>query len=524
MKSPFDRRTFIRGAVLGSAGVAGVLPPALVPPAAAALAGFAGTGPAAGLERVPYAPAGYEHDSLPLPDGKRVAFGWKVAPVPNTERGLVLTWRQAGTVNADRFRLTVGLDERVQKKVEARLAQSGRVLGVMDIKYGCYCQIFELPLAAGDADAMVREGLRLRVLEGQTPLWIFAGTEVRGAGHEYLLPHLLATDDHGIWNPAFARLASLASVQPFGWIEGCVLEGLTALERGVPAWSGRAALALDQHLELFFAGDRMTMEDPRSVPSDNTWFSVEGTLMIPSLVRRRPGHAIVAHAREWMMKQPLPKRDSSNGSHSEGCYTLAYPLAEIARARGDEAALDAALEHLLMRKHQLVRGDTLFQRNFGGTRGHAGENWSRGIAWYMLGHARVLQLAGVGTNDRTKEAAAELERVARWVVPSQRADGLWTCYAHRAETGPETSGTAGIAAALLLAHELGLAPASVKDVARRAIQGLERYLSPDGFLHGVTQSNKGGEELQRSGYRVFMQMGLGLAVQLAALHRALGGR
>ena len=75
-----------------------------------------------------------------------------------------------------------------------------------------------------------------------------------------------------------------------------------------------------------------------------------------------------------------------------------------------------------------------------------------------------------------------------------------------------------------MAHELGLAPASVKDVARRAIQGLERYLSPDGFLHGVTQSNKGGEELQRSGYRVFMQMGLGLAVQLAALHRALGSR
>ncbi|NUQ13119.1 MAG: glycoside hydrolase family 88 protein [Gemmatimonadaceae bacterium] len=114
--------------------------------------------------------------------------------------------------------------------------------------------------------------------------------------------------------------------------------------------------------------------------------------------------------------------------------------------------------------------------------------------------------------------------MGRWVVTSQRADGLWTCYAHRPETGPETSGTAGIAAALLLAHELGLAPASVQDVARRALQGLERYLSPDGFLHGVTQSNKGGEELQRSGYRVYLQMGLGLAVQLAAIHRSLGGR
>lgn len=524
MTSPLDRRTFLRGAVLGSAGAAGLLPPAFVPPAAAAVPGFAGSGAAAGAEPVPYAATGYEHGPLPLPAGKRVAFGWKVVPVPNDERGLVLTWRPAGPVTADRFRLTVGLDEREEKKVEARLARSGRVLGLMDIKYGCYCQMFDLPLAPGDADAIVREGLRLRVLEQRAALWIFGGPDVRGAGHEYLLPHLLTSDDHGPWNPAFARLASLASVQPFGWIEGCVLEGLTALERGVPAWSGRAALALDQHLDLFFASDRMTMEDPRSVPSDNTWFSVEATLMIPALVRRRPGHAIVSHAREWMMKQPLPKRDSSNGSHSEGCYTLAYPLAEIARARGDVVALNAALEHLLMRKHQLVRGDTLFQRNFGGKRGHAGENWSRGIAWYMLGHARVLQLAGVGASDKTREAAAELERVCRWVVTSQRTDGLWTCYAHRPETGPETSGTAGIAAALLLAHELGLAPASVQDVARRALQGLERYLSPDGFLHGVTQSNKGGEELQRSGYRVYLQMGLGLAVQLAALHPAVGGR
>lgn len=522
MSHPLARRTFLQGTVLGGVGAAALLPSAFT--ARAATAGFAGPGGAGGPDRVPYLPTGYDYAPEPLPAGKRVSFGWDVVPVPNTERGLVLTWRQAGPVTADRFRFTVGLDERVPKHVEARLARSGRELGVMDIRYGCHCQMFELPLAAGYADAIVREGLRLRVPADQTPLWIFGGGELRGAGHEYLLPHLLTTDDQGVWNPAFARLASLASVQPFGWIEGCVLEGLTALERGVPAWSGRAALALDQHLDLFFAGDRMTMEDPRSVPSDNTWFSVEATLMIPSLVRRRRGHAMIAQARDWLMTRPLPKRDSSNGSHSEGCYTVAYPLAEIARAKGDEAALNAALDHLLMRKHQLVRGDTLFQRNFGGARGHAGENWSRGIAWYMLGHARVLQLAGIGASDKTKEAAAELERVGRWAVPLQRADGLWACYAHRPETGPETSGTAGIAAALLLAHELGLAPASVKEVARRALHGLERHLSPDGFLHGVTQSNKGGEELQRSGYRVYMQMGLGLAVQLAAIHGASGGR
>lgn len=520
MKAPHERRTFLKGALLGGAGLAGLMDSPLWAASAAAGPPATTSAGSAGGERVPFTVATFEHEAIAPPAGKRVAFGWTAVPIPSGERGLVLTWRADAHVTADRFRITVALDEREPKRVEVRLAGTGRVLGELDVRYGCYCQMFELHLGPADAAAALKEGLRLRVLDGRTPLWIFGGTTVKGPGHEYLLPHLLGTDDTGIWNAAFARLASLASVQPFGWIEGCVLEGLTELERSVPAWSGRAGQALDQHLDLFFAGDRMTMEDPRSVPSDNTWFSVEATLMIPALVRRRPSHAMVGHARDWMAARPVPRSDSSDGSHAEGCYTLAYPLAEIGRARGDEKLLDLALDHLLLRRHQLLRGDILFQRNLGGGRPHAGPNWSRGLAWYLLGYCRVLQLAGGRSSDKAKEAAAELARACRWVLPFQRADGLWTCYAHEPATGPETSGTAGIAAALLLAHDLGCAPPEVVAAAHRARRGLEAYLSPDGFLHGVTQSNKGGEELQRSGFRVYLQMGLGLAVQLAALLRA----
>ncbi|WP_437206165.1 hypothetical protein [Planctomicrobium sp. SH664] len=41
-------------------------------------------------------------------------------------------------------------------------------------------------------------------------------------------------------------------------------------------------------------------------------------------------------------------------------------------------------------------------------------------------------------------------------------------------------------------------------------------LTPDGFLQGASQSNKGGEDLQRSEYRVIYQMGMGLMAQLLA--------
>nr|WKN34271.1 hypothetical protein K4G66_17985 [Tunicatimonas sp. TK19036] len=46
--------------------------------------------------------------------------------------------------------------------------------------------------------------------------------------------------------------------------------------------------------------------------------------------------------------------------------------------------------------------------------------------------------------------------------------------------------------------------------------GLLTYLTSDGLLDGVAQSNRGGEALQRSDYRVISQIGMGLMAQLYA--------
>ncbi len=52
--------------------------------------------------------------------------------------------------------------------------------------------------------------------------------------------------------------------------------------------------------------------------------------------------------------------------------------------------------------------------------------------------------------------------------------------------------------------------------ARRALQAVQAYLTPDGFLGGVAQVNKAGEALQRSTYRVISQMAMGMMGQLVA--------
>jgi hypothetical protein len=48
------------------------------------------------------------------------------------------------------------------------------------------------------------------------------------------------------------------------------------------------------------------------------------------------------------------------------------------------------------------------------------------------------------------------------------------------------------------------------------LTALKGSLTADGFLAGVSPSNKGGAAIQRSDYRVIYQMGMGLMAQLLA--------
>lgn len=81
---------------------------------------------------------------------------------------------------------------------------------------------------------------------------------------------------------------------------------------------------------------------------------------------------------------------------------------------------------------------------------------------------------------------------------------------------PDNGGSAGIAAALALGVKAGLLSAAMREPAARAAQALSAALTPDGFLKGVAQVNKGGEALQRDDYRVISQFGMGLLAQLYA--------
>lgn len=55
----------------------------------------------------------------------------------------------------------------------------------------------------------------------------------------------------------------------------------------------------------------------------------------------------------------------------------------------------------------------------------------------------------------------------------------------------------------------GMLPKTLQKAADKSWSGLQTYLTPDGFLKGSAQVNKGGETLQRSGFRVISPYTLG---------------
>jgi rhamnogalacturonyl hydrolase YesR len=110
----------------------------------------------------------------------------------------------------------------------------------------------------------------------------------------------------------------------------------------------------------------------------------------------------------------------------------------------------------------------------------------------------------------------ELNRVTNFVLLHQKENGLWNCFIDEQNTIIDTSGSAGISAAIASGIHKGFLPKILKSNINKTWQGLLPFLTPDGLFSGVAQSNRAGEELQKSNYRVISQMGMGLMGQLSA--------
>lgn len=453
-----------------------------------------------------------------IPADKRIPFGWKSAVVAESGSGEATFFSWEGLVfkcNQMRMRITVALDVREEKLIEVFLPESGRVIGEFDIKYAYVFQPFEVVINENDAEEALKQGIGLRMIKGEHPLWIFY-EEADGESciEPAFLPHFLFEDSYNLVNEFYLRMLSPASIQPFGWMEGCVLDGLMDLEDMF--CDGRAAGAVKAHLNKFFdANKRLVYENPRSVPVDGKVYGIEGTLPFAVIARVYPDHpALDVAVSSWCSL--IDKNGAITDDDflsAEGSYTVAYPLAVISRLQKRDDLAEMAVKQLLIRKDRLVEGRDLYLRCTADNN-KTFKNWVRAYSWYMLGLIRTIVV--LKDYDNLTGLKEEFSRISEIALSYRMNNGLWPCFLGEPETGVETSGSAGIASALAMGGVFGILPDSALKSAEKAFGMLKNYLTPDGFLSGISQSNRGGEVLQRSGYRVISQMGMGLLSQLAA--------
>ncbi len=443
-----------------------------------------------------------------FPADRRPPFGWRTATLGAAP--VALRWPDLPPdAVPTRLRLTVALDVRDEKLIEATLLQTGRVLGTFNIRFASLFQVYEIALAPGDAADVRREGIALRLKKG-AELRVFTGGE--GIPAE-LLPHLLLPGEATASSEFFARLGSLASVQSFSWMEGCVLDGLLDLA----ALPSHAAMrdSARQHLARFIKNGQLIYENHMSAPSDGRIYGIEGTLPFAALAKLEPQNPTLDLALKFWLNHKDAENAIIDGKHtsSEGAYTVGYPLAVIGKARRDETLQQLALTQLRVRQTRLFDGKT-FWRTSEADGGKGNRNWARGIAWQLLGAARTLR--ELKHRPDTAELIQQFAQLAAWAQSFQRPDGLWSVFVDEPNLSPDTAGSAGIAAALAIGAREGWLDTDARRAAENALAGLKTHLTPDGFLGGVAQSNKGGEGLQRGDYRVIFQMAMGLMAQLIA--------
>ncbi|NQX60468.1 glycoside hydrolase family 88 protein [Paenibacillus qinlingensis] len=482
------------------------------------------------MRQVHYLPAHVISESKALlPEGKQITRGWRAAHLGEGQEQLSLLWHLHGDQlkqtagQGSRLRITVALDYRDAQQVDVILRQSNEWIGAIDIRYAYVFQPFELLLTEKQTAAALHEGVRLELKGGKEPLWVF------NAHHDepervLFAPHLLMGEPNSRIDEALNTMLSLSSLQPFGWMEGCVLDGLHSLQPILG--EERVNPILDLHFSQFFNEQgELHYEDLHGRQADGTFTTIEATLPLAVIVKYRMNHPVILKALEFF--EATGRRNGGavideDMVSAEGSYTVAYPLAVMARQFNRQDMAEQAIAQILLRRDCLAREQHVYLRFHARSQEHTFRSWARAFAWYCLGLVKTCvelkdspfaNLAGIA------ELEAEIIRVAQVALHWRQPSGLWSCFVDDSATGIDTSGSAGISAAFALAASRQLLPNTYMTIAKHNLLELSGYLSPDGILTGVAQHNAGGMELQRSGYRVYSQMGLGLWAQLYAYTR-----
>jgi len=450
-----------------------------------------------------------------LPADKYIPFDWAFSEIAAGSEGVKLSWNQLGIPKKSslRLRITSATDVREVLVLEVKTAISGKKIADWNLQFAAMLQPFELEIPAEDAKLVLAEGVQLTMLKGSKPFWFFAENNATKTAPKAYLPHLLVYGNNTQKNAWQDRLLSLGSLQTFGWQQGVVWDGM--LEMG--KYSNKAKSILRQQVDMYFANKNLVYCNLNNIKTEGKIHTVESILPFAILAQTNPTHPLLQTAIAFCEKHANSAGIIADGTgdnrtvKTEECYTVSYPLAVLATMLNRPDLAELAIKTLQSRITILEKGNSIYQR--GTEKGELFfENWGRGVAWYLLGIAKTL--VHLPESVEKGKMMLSFQKSVEKVISYQQANGLWYCFFQQPETGVETSGTAGIAAAIMYGYKHGLLPETANVAAQKAIKSLSPYLTPDGYLTGTAQVNKGGDALQKDGFRIISPYTLGFLAHL----------
>lgn len=430
------------------------------------------------------------HNALPLPApplGQHSLAGLGCVPITHGTRIGVDPLPVSGL-------LVIG--SAFDKRQPCRLTlRSGDWSHLLDVGYCSIAQRFHVAIPAGVGEIDVTS------MDEDTTFWAICDSS--------RLPNSVPAvwaSDNGVDRLAryYERLEN-DCIAEFGWMGGCVIEAYDALAKvcDAPRWNK----ARDRWLANFLDDQHLVYQDRFGRQCVDSYSIIEATLPIASVVRLMPDHPIIDVTTDYL--RTTARQDAT----CEGCYTVAYTLLQIAKCKGYSDLIDLAFDELAHRREKLFYDGCIYLRHHGTHRTY--RNWARGVAWYLLGNVKCLGLVGIESASRWRELSEHIAERVAWAMRFQREDGLWDNFFDEPGRPPDTAGSAGIAAALVYAHELGLVDTHAVHAAHRCWDGLINYLFVDGWLGGTAPSNKRGEEAQHGITRASETFGMGLMGTLA---------
>ena len=430
-------------------------------------------------------------------------FGWPAAYV--NQEGLSLRLTPPVIENSIvMLRLTLALDSRRTHTIRVDAAHSGEAVEMI-VDQGGMLQPFEVAIPIHWMHGTDKIELKLSCDAETPPAILLTGDPVPAA----MRPHLRISAPAGNEDTVEAMwhtLESFNSLQPFGWCEGCVLD---ALADRVEAGQSEPEFLRERLSYYFKSSGEIVYWDHLSRKRENAFYGIEAAHPFAALCRVWPEHPAIPRIADFLLNHRGPGEVIADRCKitSEGFLVVAYVLA-LAGYTGDrEDWIEEAENQAKLRIKALLRDGSICQRiDAEGIR--QGELWARGVGWFMLGLARlipILKKAGRPTVCFEDAYTAAADIALRY----QREDGLWNCFLDDPDSGAETSGSSGIATALAL-DPCG---SGLPETLTRTAASLRAQLTTDGCLSGISQLNKGGEALQRGGYRVLAHFGTGLCGQ-----------